>query len=765
MLNVRTSPPTPVDRSEPTVSQLSPAASPAPPVPIKSPILDRNTPTVDRQFIDDTVRRCRDFVEREVASASGTEAVKLFVDFIVAEANIRRRRYPTAHNLDRLDFCLGESSREERVVHGNSVNQSPVASSLASHSPARCSPINPSSASPWRTYFFQPSLSPIASMSTSDEMSSRGRTASRWWESQKDTDSAGNSVANEDADGAKISPVRLKREQKYMGVPRRMREAMESAPEQPPAATTQGSPGNTVEEGDFSGLDISRLVTLPPPYPRHYPASQNSHPDLALYRTTVQTVSDRTELESTKRAFHTESASLKTEQGSRGQTQALLYAEYDRYRNTVVEPLRQILSDRAAMVTGCLDQLQAHLTLELGPLTNDDSNGSGGGISGTSVSNGIRGNGLGPLDQPQEGGDELPEATEQLATLCRLFEARERLLCDRFDLDAELAERYRAFVLWQYDATASESTETKAGSGERAISIDNNLATDPTNQAKNAVLTFFARDSAARWLAHTASAAARHDSLAALIDGLVARAAEALLSAFWDVAPGVAEVVGCLPGGNDEVTGNDDDDRANGGKGSGGISEEELALCGKSESERGGQGKLSTAAAPLSFSRSRSGLAPPILDALSTLRLAIPATERTENPSYAQFPLQYLYTLLDHAERATRQLIRAHKAAWELANDVADARVAAHRELVRAEREVERLGSNQTGDSLPQGLKKQEENEEAREETRLSRTPPEERVAMAEAQWEEGLGQRLKVAKRRVRICLEHQGGWQPWLG
>ena len=35
-------------------------------------------------------------------------------------------------------------------------------------------------------------------------------------------------------------------------------------------------------------MDISRLVTLPPPYPRHYPAVNNSHPELVSYRTTVR---------------------------------------------------------------------------------------------------------------------------------------------------------------------------------------------------------------------------------------------------------------------------------------------------------------------------------------------------------------------------------------------------------------------------------------------------------------------------------------------
>lgn len=73
----------------------------------------------------------------------------------------------------------------------------------------------------WNNY--QPCLSPIASLSMSnDEMSSRGRAPSRWWESKTGSSS----------EGGERRIQRTKRESKYMGLPR---EAMQWDQERTPS--------------------------------------------------------------------------------------------------------------------------------------------------------------------------------------------------------------------------------------------------------------------------------------------------------------------------------------------------------------------------------------------------------------------------------------------------------------------------------------------------------------------------------------------------
>src|SRR5690606_22265771 len=59
-------------------------------------------------------------------------------------------------------------------------------------------------------------------------------------------------------------------------------------------------------------------------------------------------------------------------------------------------------------------------------------------------------------------------------------------------------------------------------------------------------------------------------------------------------------------------------------------------------------------------------IAPPLLDLvqqipddLDNLRIKIPPAEYQENPSYHEFPLQYLYSLLCHAEKSTYQFIES----------------------------------------------------------------------------------------------------------
>lgn len=346
-------------------------------------------------------------------------------------------------------------------------------------------------------------------------------------------------------------------------------------------------------------LDISRLVTLPPPYPRHYPAVNNNHPDLSFYRSTVRSVSDLSELNTAKENYQLkvkdlrekheqrvqdERRSFKTgvnrgiEEGSisyadaaeaeairrseeHDQEKELVQAEFDLYQDRVFKPMRSILSDRINIVSTCIDELRGKL---FDSAQNQTPN------------------------QTQEGGDEQPELLEKLTQLKWLFEARENLFREEFELQSEHSQKYR------------------------------NLVTLPYRQAKNQEKIqeadgFFTRDSQDQKLTFATETLRRFESFLDVIEDNVARGAETQLSAFWDIAPSLLDLLQQIPADRD----------------------------------------------------------------LRGFAVRIPQKEYDENPSYYRFPLQYLYSLACHAEKSTFQFIEAQTNLFCLLHEVKSAHLAA----------------------------------------------------------------------------------------
>jgi hypothetical protein len=169
-----------------------------------------------------------------------------------------------------------------------------------------------------------------------------------------------------------------------------------------------------------------------------------------------------------------------------------------------------------------------------------------------------------------EEGDERPELLEKLKLLKWLVEARETLHREIFELESERDDRYRDLIL--ADLKGRGEPESKLLEATR----------------------FFGKDRVDRKAKFEREARARMEDLAASIDTHVSRGVEDQLSAFWDIAPGLLEIVKKIP-----------------------------------ESEA----------------------------RLEELPLSIPMKEIEENPPYGEFPLQYLHGLLGHAEKATYQFI------------------------------------------------------------------------------------------------------------
>ncbi|OQD64978.1 hypothetical protein PENPOL_c006G08234 [Penicillium polonicum] len=630
----------------------------------------------DPSFLQDAIQRHKTFIDKEASAEDDTEALKIFADYMLAESQIRRQRYSKVWGSFQVEDV-------RRNLFELPVKQPPKLKPQPKLDIPQNRAGRPESAW-WNNY--QPCLSPIASLNMSNDESSRGRAPSRWWESA--TGSSG--------EGAERRVQRSKRESKYMGLPREaMHGDQELTPSQPKDVSMnygsteygsdeyppekvgwhEGSPANSTGTGyryESRNLDISRLITLPPPYPRHHPAVNNSHPDLVTHRTTVRSITDLAEIKTTRHRYKADVERMllehqqQVDEGHRhfrsniqsqiqegsltfaeaAEAEAAMIAEenerervmvkrqLDTYQETVLKPMHAILVDRISRATACIDQLSSMLS--------DDAQ------SGTP-------------DQTQEEGDEKPELLEKLTQLKWLFEAREQLHRESFDLISDRDDKYKAVALLPYKQTKNEDKlrETQA---------------------------FFTQDALDRRVQYENEALTRLETFLDVIEQNVMRGVEVQLSAFWDIAPSLLALVQQAP-----------------------------------ENLRGFQ-------------------------------VQIPADEYEENPSYYEHPLQYLYTLLSHAEKSSYQFIESQTNLLCLLHEVRSAVMRASRKLVEAQR-----------------IKRGEAEEDVRREMQETRADEElalttdlkDKVATVEGQWTEALGSQIEGLRERVKEQLMYENGWE----
>ena len=694
------------------------------------------------------LERHQAFVEKEIAATSDQERLELFAQFIVSESRLRRDRYSAA-----FDFMAGDimdltrelwksynsgrrsitptapttrpeedASQASNTEHRTSMRSSAPspASSKTNMTPRTEPPESPASVGsqePGRDKgysSYQPCLSPILSMRASTEREqhdgeSRGRPASRWWEQSAD--------GSQGRAGGKI--VRSKRESKFMGLAREERFNLQYMDEpsprsfagpstpgpstQPPAYISNGPNDYPPEKVDWHEeqidtprypssirsvpatpnprwLEISRLVTLPPPYPRHYPAVNNNHPDLAPIRNNHRSIIELDDAQSTrgwfkerlqklreqkmtdaeerKRALRQSiqqqiqngtmsfaeaaAAEASFEEKERQQLQADARAEFDLFEKDVSSPLNALFSERVTKATACIDQLCATLS--------NDSVGDA-------------------VNEPQEEGDEKPELLERLTLLKWLFEARELCHKELFAIESERNDRYKKIVLIPYRI---------AGMADKVAEVE----------------AFFTKDALESQLTFETAVLKRFESFTSKIESNVTRGVEDQVSAFWDIAPGLLETIQKVP--------------------------RDLA-----------------SAAKIGFN------------------VNIPAGEYDDNPAYHEHPLQYLHTLLSHAEKSAYQHIEAQTNLLCLMHEVRSLSLAANTRCLATQRCV--AGENNEIVEEEMSAVKKVEEERLTLELR-------ERVGLVEDQWKEALGDGLTDCRKRVEEYLAETGGWDDSL-
>ncbi|KAK5113775.1 hypothetical protein LTR62_003159 [Meristemomyces frigidus] len=686
----------------------------------------RSTARLDA-FAIQALERHRMFVEKETMAATDEERLELFAVFMVHESRLRRDRYHNAYTAmagDIVDLTRDmwrSYARDSKRAATPSTSMSsfdPTAPSSGSDGRPSSAQGVPSSASSFGDFTpatdaasigevadafdrsesrqwpetFKPTLSPIPSMAQStvpDEESSRGRAPSRWWE-QSNSGSRSGSI------GKPSRLERSRRETKYMGVSANELQGIhEPSPALSQQSASQGArasipdcrdeypPEKTgwYENDDIdtpmatpakiakiksptsssSPLDISRLITLPPPYPRHHPAVNNSHPLLNVLRADYRALADQSGTQAIKDAFQDSDCVIRAGQSDLNKerrrtlllsiqgriaegtisfagaaqaekefdaeeaerSKANARANFERFESQVAQPLNTLLTERISKADSCLTHLKQELN------TRDQTSDP---------------------NRAQEEGDEQPERLETLTLLKWLFEAREALHRQLFDLHGERSGKYSEVILTPYRILRAQ---TKIDEAE----------------------AFFAKDTVQRNKAYTADSRARYKDLLAVTEHNVSRGVEDQLSAFWDIAPDLLSVIARVPA----------------------------------------------------------------FDELEGFRVLVPEREYEENPAYAQWPLQYLYSLLEHAEKSAYQFIEGQVNLLCLLHEV--------RTLVA----VQGLVGNA------------DEGERRRVEEGLT-SDLQEKVGEVEGLWREALGEGLEGCKARVRRWLEGCGGWEEGL-
>ncbi|MCJ1445433.1 MAG: hypothetical protein MMC23_005938 [Stictis urceolatum] len=414
---------------------------------------------------------------------------------------------------------------------------------------------------------FVPCLSPIQSMSAvtgRDETESRGRAPSRWWESQSNPSQPG--------DGFDVLK-RSKRESKYMSAviedsisptiasPPHMQSSSSQLPsydavdEYPPekvgwhepqlqharASSHQRQNGypqtplSAPYTPDPRKLDISRLITLPPPYPRRHPAVNNSHPDLADIRAVVRALHEFPEAEEAKSSFESKISEKRNRASSWSTHQKSLHDQDMAFRmehgeisqsefdeaETALET--KLASSRKDLAQATFDLYQSEVTAPIHPQY--DARIARATSAFTALSNRlVSDSDTHSPNLAQEGGDEKPELLEKLTMLKWLFEARETLHRAQHDLLTVRNEYYRDLVLLPYSLPGTR------------------------NDAKRAdAQSFFEKDLLRRRAAADKSALSRWRDFCTAIETHVTRGVEVQLSAFWDIAPSIQALLQRVP--------------------------------------------------------------------------------------------------------------------------------------------------------------------------------------------------------------------------
>lgn len=169
--------------------------------------------------------------------------------------------------------------------------------------------------------------------------------------------------------------------------------------------------------------------------------------------------------------------------------------DFELFQNQVVIPLNDLLMDRVNRSKELFAQLRSKLFVDA---QHADPNST------------------------QEEGDEQPELLEKLTLLKWIFEAREQLEKELYDLLTDRNDLYKNKVILPYKLAGNEE---KVKGAEK----------------------FFAEDAAKRKVQNEQDILKRTEEFMNIIEENVVRGVEVQLSAFWDIAPSLSRITEKVP--------------------------------------------------------------------------------------------------------------------------------------------------------------------------------------------------------------------------
>jgi hypothetical protein len=526
-------------------------------------------PVEPEDFFHQTRRRYKEMLQAEDAASEDGEKLRLFLLFIEKEARLRQPMYTRASLEDqkRLSKVLVSLRPEE---HKNLTPISPIMQHDGDGDVDMSGTTRPETHW-WGQNLTESSFPSSAMMAyeqrVADEESSRGRTSSRWWETSGDGGSCSiseNAAIRSDDNDSVYGSSYPRRSRKFNKTPRQsLKEIAElantprnSAPHDPASymnstayppdrkgysRSRSRAPSSSRPRGHSTrkrtavktSLDIAPLLTLLPSWPKEYPAINNCHPRLDVFRDLVRTLNDLSQLtilktrfaEKTdlgKDAFATESQRRRISQAERIQglysRGDLHYDEMERlnldfereeakiqheaaeeefkaFDAEVVTPAHRDLHERISAASAAYADL-CTLIRARNPLASDS--------------------------------DQQPELLEYLTALKWIFDVRETLHKHIFDLLAERNERYKSLILAPLRNARDQSRFQSTSA-------------------------FFQQDATTRAGEFHKARIVRHEQFMDVVERQVTLGVEEARSKFWEIAPLVMECLEKIPDSLDNV--------------------------------------------------------------------------------------------------------------------------------------------------------------------------------------------------------------------
>lgn len=425
-----------------------------------------------RSFANEATARHHVFVEQEATANSDEGKIRLFIAYMKHEWELRQTLYPVAaqslaEELTEYSNCfwgvpktqpccnilpndamnilmapaevslsspMNASSQSQKIPADDGENRIDgipdlgIQSESCGSGPPQCQlcsiPAEDQCGVP-------PCLPPdfMALSTAHEDIHDRGRPSSRWWEA---------SAAPGSTETSRKAELTAEATE-YSGLPTKSVEDIQTAsgilghdlherspPDlgEQPALWKQDNSGKilsvlTPKTSQSAKLDISRLITLPPPYPWCNPALKNNHPELQEYRVILEHIKDRSHLD----------ASL----DNLAPNQDFSQDSFNVYRTQVMLPRKATTKTRLNAASKAMSQLCDLLDREAWHLKSTQ------GVEHVGDQSGL---------------------LEKLSLLRWLADACEQLYKDLFDLKTENDARYEDVVLSSYLPSKQES---KAG--------------------------------------------------------------------------------------------------------------------------------------------------------------------------------------------------------------------------------------------------------------------------------------------------------------